>query len=89
VQAVLQSEDAGDLLDTRADLGVLGQPRKQPPLLALMRHHRRGDGFGNGQLRKDLHELERPRHAALGQHHRADASDVVALETHLALGRHQ
>ena len=79
----------GDLLDARAHLGIAGQAREQPPLLALLRHHGGGDGLGDGELREDLHELERARHAALGQLHRPDAGDVVALEEHLALGRHQ
>ena len=52
-------------------------------------HDGGGDGLGHGQLREDLHELEGARHAALGERHRADAGDVLALEEDLALGRHQ
>ena len=47
------------------------------------------DRLGHGELRKDLDELEGARHAALGQRHRPDPGNVLALEQHLALGRHQ
>ena len=58
-------------------------PSKQPPLLVLLGHDRGGDGLGNGQLRKDLHQLKRARHAALGQCDRPDAGDALSLEVDL------
>ena len=45
--------------------------------LCLLRDHGSSDGLRHGQLWENLHELERARHAALGQHDRADTADVL------------
>ena len=53
------------------------QRGEQPPALVLPRDDGGGDGLRDGQLGKDLDELERARQAALGQRDRADAGDVL------------
>src|SRR5262249_14303364 len=45
------------------------------------------NGFAHGQHRKNIHELERARHAEPRQSQRTHPADIVALERHRACAR--
>ena len=63
----------------------LAPRRRSRRLRAGLRDDRHGDRLGDRHRRKDVHQLEGARHAALGELHRADAGDVLALEAHHAV----
>ena len=83
IELGVEAEDRGDLAHPRPERRVAAQRAEQAAALrcvcettatAIVSRH--------GQRRKDVDQLERARHAALGELDRADAGDVLALEAH-------
>src|SRR5262244_319006 len=89
VEARYESEDLRHLGYPSADLGVACKPREQTPALFLTRHHCGGNGFGDGELRENLDELEGPGDTAVGELDRTHAGHALAKETDIAGRRRQ
>src|SRR4051794_4525081 len=89
VELAVEAEDGGDVADAAPERGVAPQRRQHAQALPLVRDDRDGDRFGDRERREDVDELERARHAAPREQHRADAGDVLALEADDACGRLQ
>ena len=89
VELGVEAEDRGHVAHLGPERGVAAQRAEEAEAAACLRDDGDGDRLGHGQCREDVDELERARHAALGELDRADAGDVLALEADDALVRLQ
>src|SRR2546428_3780545 len=84
-----EAEERGDLERVGLHLPVAPQRGEEPRATAQPRDDGGLECLEHAQLRKDLHELEAPRHAEAREGDGADPADVLALEAHGAAARRQ
>src|SRR5262249_22760283 len=87
VPLVGQPEELGDFEGAALDLAIAGERREEPRRAAEPRYHRRLQGLEDGQIGKDVDELEGARHAEPREPHWPRATDLPVLEPDTAGAR--
>src|SRR5262249_52455664 len=86
-EAIFEPEDFRDFARAFRDARIAMERREHPPAFLLGSDDGSRDRLLDGELRKDVHELEGAREAAFGERYGVMACNVLALEENLSFGR--